>query len=117
MQDWSMIPLHVRCTERWKIDPTYPDDDAKWWKFQEGRPTEKRMEFEMYVDKGSEKQRRAWEIVKEHGEIAVHVLAEKMGTDVPRARFALDGLSKMYPLYSYVHRDKSHTYTIYGALT
>lgn len=35
MQDWSMIPLHLRCTERNKIDPDYPHDDAKWWRFQE----------------------------------------------------------------------------------
>jgi len=37
MQDWSMIPLHIRCTERYKIDPNYPDDGAKWWRFSEDR--------------------------------------------------------------------------------
>jgi len=35
MSDWSMIPLHVRCTERWKIDPTYPEDGCRFWKLTE----------------------------------------------------------------------------------
>lgn len=35
MQDWSMIPLHVRCTERYKIDSNYPEDDARWWALNE----------------------------------------------------------------------------------
>lgn len=35
MQDWSMVPLHIRCTERNKIDQSYPNDDAKWWKITE----------------------------------------------------------------------------------
>lgn len=32
---WESIPLHIRCTERRKIDPTYPDDDATWWRLSE----------------------------------------------------------------------------------
>jgi hypothetical protein len=32
-----MIPLHLRCTERHKIDPEYPTDDARWWRLQEQR--------------------------------------------------------------------------------
>lgn len=35
MQDWSMIPIYIRLTERNKIDPRYPQDDAKWWKMQD----------------------------------------------------------------------------------
>lgn len=31
MQDWSMIPLHIRCTQRERINPDYPHDDAVWW--------------------------------------------------------------------------------------
>jgi hypothetical protein len=30
-----MIPLHVRCTERWKIDPNYPSDGCRFWKLTE----------------------------------------------------------------------------------
>ena len=35
MQDWSMVPVHIRCTERKRIDPNYPDDDAKFWRLTE----------------------------------------------------------------------------------
>jgi hypothetical protein len=35
MQDWSMIPIHIRCTERWKINPNFPEDACKFWKLSE----------------------------------------------------------------------------------
>lgn len=35
MQDWTHIPIHIRCTERWKIDPNYPEDGCRFWKLSE----------------------------------------------------------------------------------
>lgn len=35
MQDWTHIPIHIRCTERWKIDPNYPEDGCRFWKLTE----------------------------------------------------------------------------------
>lgn len=47
MIDWTHIPIHIRCTERNKIDPRYPLDDARWWRLTEQkaeRTGEKRAE-------------------------------------------------------------------------
>lgn len=38
MIDYSHVPIHIKCTERWKIDPHYPKDGCRWWKFQLERP-------------------------------------------------------------------------------
>lgn len=38
MIDYSHIPIHIKCTERWKIDPLYPADGCRWWKLQLNRP-------------------------------------------------------------------------------
>lgn len=38
-QDWSHIPIHIRCTQRERIDPNYPLDGTKFWKLVEGTST------------------------------------------------------------------------------
>ena len=34
MLDYTDIPIHIRCTERYKIDPRYPGDHL-FWKYHE----------------------------------------------------------------------------------
>jgi hypothetical protein len=49
MSEWTSIPIHLRLTERWKIDPNYPDDTAKWWKLQEISARRENIDTRLYA--------------------------------------------------------------------
>lgn len=110
MIDYTHIPLHIRCTERYKIDPEYPDDDAKWWKYQTERGDKDQArwwsndELNRVADRYVEAERKrniALGVVREHGEATLKQIADALGVPTDNAQRVIIGMGEQYPLYEY----------------
>ena len=119
MIDYSHIPIHIRCTERYKIDPQYPDDGCKWWQYQTERGNKTQNEqpgdygYTQVSDRYAEQRelrRRAMEILK-RGETTVGGLADSLG--VSRERIHKTILSGMDGL---VYEDSQNGKNVVGLL-
>lgn len=114
MQDWSMIPLHIRCTRRKDIDPNYHGDDAKWWK------TEEKKGFAMFWDGGtpsgqSEDQQRLLAFLRERGGANTLEINKHLGWNESKTSSAILGLSLHYPVFE-EPETTTHRCTYYGLL-
>lgn len=89
-QNWTMIPLHIRCTERWKIDPNYPKDTARWWEMQEkaDRLTRARKVGRPEL---SEFQKEVSAYVKEHSPVSAVNIARHFGVSCAKIHTAMLG--------------------------
>jgi hypothetical protein len=106
-----MIPLHLRLTERWKIDPTYPNDDAKWWQAEE-RKTDYRYHMNGYPDRTTDQQKEVLEYIREHGPVTVTDIRQDMGLPRNVSTAMIDGLSKIHPIYQERRGDGMNAYQL-----
>ena len=108
------IPLHIRCTNRHLIDPTYPDDDAKWWKAEETKtiPADNRGQYDRDTLTPLQQQVYAW--LCEKGEATGREIATQFGLTDSKIASTMLGLSVHRPVYEYAREDGK---IVYGVLT
>lgn len=97
-QDWSMIPLHIRLTERRKIDPNYPDDDARWWARELGKPSSMHWGYTQ-SERTTKEQFKLLAYIEEHGPVTVTDIHRDLGIKRSFSTGMLSGLSRRYPIY------------------
>ena len=115
MTDYTHIPIHVRCTERWKIDPAYPGDMRFWSQVTRERKAG-------YADgPGSqstgmnEVQQRAYRYLAEHGWVTSVELIEHIGVSSQRAGHIINGISYFAPVYEEADERGRLTYGLLNA--
>jgi len=99
MSDWSHIPLHIRCTERWKIDPSYPKDDATWWRLEEA--SKRGTTYgPIAKNKGkSERQKRLIAYIEEHGVVSTKDMRRDLGYTESDIKHIINGITLASPVY------------------
>lgn len=97
MSEWASIPIHLRLTERWKIDPNYPNDTAKWWQLEEKKT---RVGAPGASNSGqSERQQAMLALIEEKGEITQADIRDRFGYPCELSKHIINGLSHRYPIY------------------
>ena len=110
MIDYTHIPLHIRCTDRHLIDPTYPRDDARWWRIEE---TKRDINGPQRGQGGSELQRRLMAVLSDR-EATRRELADALGGRYVDMDRLCNSVSRDAAIYEY-RRDDGQI--VYGALT
>ena len=110
MQDWSMIPLHIRCTERWKIDPNYPDDNARWWRLEEQSKREATFGPGTFSSGQSERQQKLLTYLRENGPVSGREITRDIGLKWNELDHVINGLSHRYQVYQAMRDGR----TVYG---
>lgn len=112
MQDWSHIPIHIRCSERWKIDPSYPQDGCAWWRVQGKRP-EYKHPVKGFLDRTTDEQYKLLAYIREHGPVTVKDIRRDLGIPSAISSAMIDGISKIAPVYHEMI-DRMYYYNILG---
>ena len=107
------IPLHIRCTDRHLIDPTYPDDDAKWWKAEEHKtiPADGRGQYNR--DTLTPLQQQVYDHLCGEGEVTGREIATRFNLNDSKIASIMLGLSVHKPVYEYAREDGK---ILYGTL-
>lgn len=106
MTDYTHIPLHIRCTGRHLIDPTYPDDDAKWWRLEESK---RAINGPQLGQGGSELQRRLMSVLSDR-EATRRELAEALGGKYHDMDKLCNSVSRDAAIYEYRREDGQIVY-------
>lgn len=93
-----MIPLHIRCTQRNRIDPGYPMDDAAWWRMEESKRDSSVGPGERAWTKAGSQQ-ELLEFIKESGGANTLEIGKHFGWGCDKTRTVVMGLSFEFPIY------------------
>ena len=107
------IPLHIRCTERHLIDPTYPNDDAKWWKAEETKTIPADGRGHRDRDILTPLQQQVYTYLREEGEATGRDIANRFSINDSKIAATMLGLSVHQPVYEYSREDGK---IVYGVL-
>jgi hypothetical protein len=99
MTDFAHIPLHIRLTDRRKIDENYPaGNDARWWQMQEltARVSKARRTNRPELN-GLQKELAAY--VMERSPVSAIEVARHFGIETARVHTAIIGAAMVHPIW------------------